>query len=329
MGYEPTPFLAPCVNDAAQDHFDRTVRNAVLAAIYQQYTDRNYGDEVYLWGAREGNERYWNQLRSGDVLLFYTETGLYTHAARVIDTELNEELGAEVYTSTDDPFSHLIYLEPPYRIDLPSALFHDLMEYGRDYPINFTSVGEERLTRIREEYGSFRAFLRDHRRKGADAPEDAVKDEEVALDQAADSEPPLTEERVRYTKAKQRVRPAAFRRAVRRHYNERCAVCGTRRETPTGTPEVEAAHIYPRSENGADVVRNGLALCSVHHWAFDCGWLSVDNDYRVLVRDAPERDGYAEFGELEGQRLYLPDDQQYHPHIKFLQEHRELHGFSH
>ena len=68
----------------------------MLADTSQQYTDRDFGKEVHLWGARERNARYWNQLRSGDVLLFYTESGSI-HMQRAY-TELNEELGAEVYT---------------------------------------------------------------------------------------------------------------------------------------------------------------------------------------------------------------------------------------
>ncbi|WP_244531481.1 HNH endonuclease [Halogranum amylolyticum] len=62
---------------------------------------------------------------------------------------------------------------------------------------------------------------------------------------------------------------------------------GKSRETPSGDPEVEAAHIYPRSENGADDPRNGLALCKLHHWAFDSGWLAVSDDYEILVKDVP------------------------------------------
>lgn len=37
---------------------------------------------------------------------------------------------------------------------------------------------------------------------------------------------------------------------------------------------------------------------------------------------------YEEFAPIEGQELRLPDDRRHQPHPKFLQEHREMHGFA-
>ncbi|WP_394324619.1 HNH endonuclease [Haloquadratum walsbyi] len=80
------------------------------------------------------------------------------------------------------------------------------------------------------------------------------------------------------------------------------------RESPTGAPEVEAAHIYPKSEDGTDDIRNGIALCKLHHWAFDCGWIPVNDNRTTLVTTAAEKHGYHEMKQLEGQSLHLPQD---------------------
>lgn len=130
-----------------------------------------------------------------------------------------------------------------------------------------------------------------------------------------------------YTEVRQRIRDAVFRRLVRQVYDETCAICGQRRETPNGNPEVEAAHIYPKEDSSPDVVQNGLALCKLHHWAFDNGWLSVSDDYEILVKEAPDRDGYYEFKQLEGKRLKLPDNDAVMPAPMYLEQHRELKGF--
>jgi len=156
--------------------------------------------------------------------------------------------------------------------------------------------------------------------------ENDVKRTESDLRSLLDSEPQLTSEE-EFTEQRRRVRDQAFARLVKAAYNNRCAICGTYRETPAGTPEVEAAHIYPRSEQGADDPRNGLALCKLHHWAFDSGWLSITDAYTILVADAPDRAGYHEFKQLEGRQITLPDDDELHPHAQFLAKHRELHGF--
>jgi putative restriction endonuclease len=70
-----------------------------------------------------------------------------------------------------------------------------------------------------------------------------------------------------------------------------------------------------------------MALCRLHHWAFDNGWIAVDDQYRVLVRDAPEKDGYGEFTEYAGESLYIPDEPDMQPSLSFIRYHRKKHGF--
>ncbi|WP_433633694.1 hypothetical protein [Halomicrococcus sp. NG-SE-24] len=73
-------------------------------------------------------------------------------------------------------------------------------------------------------------------------------------------EPKLTEDEDEYTEVEQKARSLVFRSEVRKQYDNTYAICGSQRETPAGTPEVEAAHIYPKSEFGSDDPRKGLAL---------------------------------------------------------------------
>jgi len=146
-------------------------------------------------------------------------------------------------------------------------------------------------------------------------------------DESQHSSPNLTEEDESFISARRRERDQAFAQEVKDAYDERCAVCGARRVAPNGSIEVEAAHIYPKSEGGVDDVRNGVALCKLHHWAFDNGWLSISDDYDVIVRDAEDRDGYNEFSDLDGDALHLPDEENLRAHPKFLHQHRLLHGF--
>jgi len=154
-----------------------------------------------------------------------------------------------------------------------------------------------------------------------------LQEENDRLEQALSTEPQLTENEEEFTAARRRAREQAFAHLVNEAYDQTCAICGARRESPQGDPEVEAAHIYPKRKGGADDVRNGLALCRLHHWAFDNGWLSVSDDYEILVKEAPEREGYYEFKQLEGDTLHLPKNPKAEPHPTFLEEHRNLHGF--
>ncbi|ELZ31534.1 restriction endonuclease-like protein [Halorubrum distributum JCM 10247] len=90
---------------------------------------------------------------------------------------------------------------------------------------------------------------------------------------------------------------------------------------------MEAAHIYPKSEDGVDAVQNGIALCRFHHWTFDTGWTGVSDNFEIIVRDRPERETYDEIQNLAGDNMILPDDPSHHPLPKFLKAHRELNGF--
>jgi putative restriction endonuclease len=50
---------------------------------------------------------------------------------------------------------------------------------------------------------------------------------------------------------------------------------------------VDAAHIIPVSDpRSDDEVTNGLALCRLHHAAYDTGLNGVRSDFRVILNDS-------------------------------------------
>jgi hypothetical protein len=123
-------------------------------------------------------------------------------------------------------------------------------------------------------------------------------------------------------------RDEAFRLGIRMLYDNSCAVCSSRLLTPDGKAEVESAHIYPKSCNGSDDLRNGISLCRIHHWAYDCGWFSIADNFTILVRgDLPIESSYDFIRKYNGQSIHLPVDLTYKPHKLFLQKHRSIFGF--
>lgn len=86
--------------------------------------------------------------------------------------------------------------------------------------------------------------------------------------------------------SRNRRRDPQFRDDVLRAYNYQCAICGFDGRISSELFGVEAAHIRARSSklgNGPDIVQNGMALCALHHKAFDYGAISLDSDLRILV----------------------------------------------
>lgn len=77
-----------------------------------------------------------------------------------------------------------------------------------------------------------------------------------------------------------RLHQPVFRSMVMRAYNTRCSVC----ELKHGVL-LDAAHIVEdKHELGIASVRNGLALCKIHHAAYDAGILGVSPDLVVQIR---------------------------------------------
>ena len=73
-------------------------------------------------------------------------------------------------------------------------------------------------------------------------------------------------------------RESQFRPAVLQAYAYKCAVCGCDLKL------VDAAHIVPVSHpKSTDEVTNGIALCRLHHGAFDNALLGVQSDYRIIL----------------------------------------------
>jgi hypothetical protein len=144
-----------------------------------------------------------------------------------------------------------------------------------------------------------------------------------------EGKPSLTEEgKKQRTTASVASRSEAFRVGVRKIYDHKCTVCGVEAYGPDdGSAVVDAAHIYPKSEGGADDLRNGLCLCKQHHWAFDEGWFTVADDHTVRVHpNLPDGSDYDFIREHDGDTLHLPDDERFHPHPLFLEARRELVG---
>ncbi|MCY7352949.1 MAG: HNH endonuclease [Cytophagaceae bacterium] len=131
-----------------------------------------------------------------------------------------------------------------------------------------------------------------------------------------------------------RLRARGFRQAVIEAYDYTCAVCGMKMYSPDFLSwEVEAAHIVPHSFMGKDDIWNGIALCRLHHWAFDTGWFTLTNDLKTEVspkiRLLPQGFGVLsnfDFIKALSEKntpIILPERKEIYPHINAINWHRE------
>lgn len=121
------------------------------------------------------------------------------------------------------------------------------------------------------------------------------------------------------------VRDAAFRKIIVSIYDYRCALCGLQVINSLNQSIVDGAHIKPFSKFYDDRIDNGISLCKNHHWAFDRGWFTIDDDYTLIVsNDLREESPNAKpLRDSQGEHIILPVKKQYHPRIEAITWHRE------
>jgi len=109
------------------------------------------------------------------------------------------------------------------------------------------------------------------------------------VERVSDSEAEEVLRRYSVAEAKRRLHQPVFRARVLRAYRSRCAACAL------GHPALlDAAHIVPDAEEGGiAAVRNGLAMCKLHHAAYDSNFLGItpDLEIRIATQILDERDG--------------------------------------
>ncbi|WP_309232614.1 HNH endonuclease [Cylindrospermum sp. FACHB-282] len=121
------------------------------------------------------------------------------------------------------------------------------------------------------------------------------------------------------------VRNAFFRISVVRIYENRCAFCGLKVIKNGNQNIVDGAHIKPFSQFYDSRIHNGISLCKNHHWAFDMGWFSVDNQYKIIIsNDLEEVSPHAKpMKDFHGEKLLLPKTEQLFPEMEALEWHRQ------
>jgi len=111
-----------------------------------------------------------------------------------------------------------------------------------------------------------------------------------------------------------RLHQRSFRERVLSAYQNHCALCNLRH-----IELLDAAHIIGDNEDsGEPIIQNGLALCKIHHAAFDQNILGIDPDYTIKIRHdiLLETDGpMLKYGIqlLENNSLILPKDKRNYP----------------
>ena len=131
--------------------------------------------------------------------------------------------------------------------------------------------------------------------------------------------------------ARRALRESDFANRVLGAYGHRCAMCGIQLRLLDAAHILPAAH--PESTDGTD---NGIALCALHHRAYDRTLVTFDAEFRTHANDAvierltaENRDGgLAAFRRDLRPILGLPPDRRDRPAQRFVNKANELRGWA-
>lgn len=132
------------------------------------------------------------------------------------------------------------------------------------------------------------------------------------------------------TTTRRAVRDIRFRTRVLGAYKDRCAFCGLQLRL------LDAAHVLPvEHPDSTDDTSNGVALCTLHHRAYDRSLVAFDGKYNIVLHEeevnalsAENLDGgLAAFRSALRPRILLPDRPQDRPPPKVVAKANKLRGW--
>ncbi|MBR3235516.1 MAG: HNH endonuclease [Atopobiaceae bacterium] len=121
--------------------------------------------------------------------------------------------------------------------------------------------------------------------------------------------------------SKHRIGQGGFRTLVADAYHRRCAITGERT-----VPVLQAAHIKSFAADGPNAVNNGILLRSDLHALFDSGYVTIEDDLRVVVSPRLHDDfgNGKDYYPYHGRRLaVVPDQSILRPAREYLDWHHE------
>lgn len=281
-----------------------------MARIRPRWEQDLIRQEVFHWLAEQARNGHYLHTRQ-ELFGFTTTQGEripLLDQSRGIRNPADFEATLSIMTSADrrrNPYGDLRITDGLIRYDYRSADHGDNRKLQMAAALRVPVVYFEQKLRAGPYYAHFPMIVHDD--PGSRSVVLAFEDD-IRFAMGLPDVPPEAR-RYAEVRAFARLHQDRFRDMVITAYNGQCAICRLRHERL-----LDAAHITPDSDVDSIVhVSNGLALCKIHHAAYDSKFLGISPDYLVQINSAllEEKDGpMLEHGlkEMHGTRLHLPSD---------------------
>lgn len=110
-----------------------------------------------------------------------------------------------------------------------------------------------------------------------------------------------------------------FRDLVMNAYQYKCAITG-KAIRYKDLLNLETAHIKAKAHQGTYLPCNGIAMSRDMHFAFDKGFFTITDDYKVMVSENLKDDWF--YKEYNGKEIFVPKEDFFKPNKEYLAHHR-------
>ncbi len=110
------------------------------------------------------------------------------------------------------------------------------------------------------------------------------------------------------------IRDNVLVRELKRLYDDRCQICGERRQSSPESGYSEVHHLMPLGEDGPDKPENMVVVCPNHHVDFENRMLTVDPQTLEITHQYES--------EIDGRRLLVRDEHDIEP--QYLAYHNQI-----
>ena len=303
--------LAPAARREAPINFRHSVRDGVslsdfdaLSMSQRRLLRRHARDgRVRMWGSMPNKDNVWSNVRSGDVVLFYTDKH-FAAVAVVVAKMQDMEIADAVWNRAPDPWRNILVFGGVWSISLPVSSVAALLDYAPNWsgPREFFIPILKRQQRALSKFDSISDFVASLTAESSlgtgGALGQSYADVIGQVENEADLQQLLAKLQARSSAAipeststtVDRIkRDARLVRNLKELYDGRCQVCGDTFQTTAGKNYSEAAHIVPleRRLPGIDSYLNIAILCATCHRKVDRGGMVIewDDEAGVAVYD--------------------------------------------
>ncbi|WOO39350.1 HNH endonuclease [Rubellicoccus peritrichatus] len=279
-------YLQPVRSKLSHKHLELSVFNPVSVSVLDQLSETNgakayteLGDQdFYLWGVRdtENNRKGWEQMKPGDIVLYYIDLNRLTLAAEVIKTIDMEELSLKIWEpdSRGTPFSLLYQHNKPIDINLSWPELKRKFRYRENANIqSFRRLSLEQSDIILNMLNISTYFDFEELEMEPSILED--------IDSIGGADPSISET-MKEELRKSRIGQGKFRRDVINLWKY-CSVTKIQ-----NLKLLKASHIKPWRDSDNDErldPYNGLLLAANYDHVFDGGWITFDKKGKIVFSE--------------------------------------------